>query len=91
MLYSEGGLQYVREILEQSIGAYKASSIIERLTQSVQGRPFEFIRRADPNQLLNIIQNEHAQTIALIFSYLNPNQAAIVLSSLPREKQAEVA
>lgn len=91
MLYSEGGLEYVREILEQTIGSHKASTIIDRLTQSVQGRPFEFIRRADPNQLLNIIQNEHAQTIALIFSYLNPNQAAIVLSSLPREKQAEVA
>lgn len=90
-LSGEGGLQYVKEILEQTIGAHKAAAIIDRLAQESQTRPFEFIRRADPNQLLNIIQNEHAQTIALIFSYLNPAQAAAVLSALPREKQAEVA
>jgi flagellar motor switch protein FliG len=90
-LSGEGGLQYVKEILEQTIGAHKAAAIIDRLAQGSQTRPFEFIRRADPNQLLNIIQNEHAQTIALIFSYLNPAQAAAVLSALPREKQAEVA
>lgn len=89
--YNEGGINYVQEILEKAIGANKASVIMERLTQSLEGRPFDFIRKADPNQLLNIIQNEHAQTIALIFSYLSPHQAAVVLSALPKEKQAEVA
>lgn len=89
--YNEGGIKFVKEILEQSIGPHKASQIIEKLMQSNQERPFDFIRKADPNQLLNIIQNEHAQTIALIFSYLSPQQAAVVLSALPREKQAEVA
>ena len=53
-------------------------------------RPFEFIRKADPNQLLNYIQNEHPQTIALILSYLNPRQAAQILANLPPEKQGEV-
>jgi len=89
--YNDGGMNYVKEILEQSIGPHKAAQIIDKMSQSSQGRPFDFIRSADPNQLLNIIQNEHAQTIALIFSYLSPQQAAIVLSALPRDKQAEVA
>ena len=53
-------------------------------------RPFEFIRKADPNQLLNYIQNEHPQTIALILSYLGSSQAAQILSSLPLEKQSDV-
>lgn len=89
--YNEGGIKYVKEILEQSLGVQKASMIMERLSENMHVRPFDFIRQADPNQLLNIIQNEHAQTIALIFSYLSPQQAAVVLSALPREKQAEVA
>jgi flagellar motor switch protein FliG len=54
-------------------------------------RPFDFVRRTDASQLLNFIQNEHPQTLALILSYLNPNQAASILSALPQEKQADVA
>lgn len=87
---SEGGIKYAKEILERAVGPDKAIDIISRLTSSLHVRPFEFIRKADPNQLLNYIQNEHPQTIALILSYLNPNQAAQILASLPPEKQGEV-
>ncbi len=87
---SEGGINYAKEILERAVGPDKAVDIISRLTSSLHVRPFEFIRKADPNQLLNYIQNEHPQTIALILSYLNPNQAAQILANLPPEKQGEV-
>ena len=87
---SEGGINYAKEVLERALGGDKAVDIISRLTSSLQVRPFEFVRKADPNQLLNYIQNEHPQTIALILSYLSPPQAAQILSSLPQEKQAEV-
>lgn len=87
---SEGGINYAKEILEKALGENKAVDIITRLTSSLHVRPFEFIRKADPNQLLNCIQNEHPQTIALILSYLRPEQSAQILSSLPNEKQAEV-
>lgn len=54
-------------------------------------RPFDFARRAEPAQLFNFIQNEHPQTIALILSYLEAQQAGIILSSLPQEMQADIA
>ena len=87
---SEGGINYAKEVLERALGPDRAVDIISRLTSSLHVRPFEFIRKADPNQLLNYIQNEHPQTIALILSYLNPNQAAQILANLPPEKQGEV-
>ena len=87
---SEGGINYARDILERAVGPNKAVDIISRLTSSLHVRPFEFVRKADPNQLLNYIQNEHPQTIALILSYLNPGQAAQILANLPPEKQGEV-
>ncbi|NLY67688.1 MAG: flagellar motor switch protein FliG, partial [Tissierellia bacterium] len=87
---AEGGINYAKEILEKALGKDMAIEIINRLTSSLQVRPFEFIRKADPNQLLNYIENEHPQTIALILSYLRPNQAAHILANLPNEKQAEV-
>lgn len=87
---SEGGINYAKEVLERALGTDKAREIISKLTSSLHVRPFEFIRKADPNQLLNYIQNEHPQTIALILSYLSPSQAGQILSSLPLEKQSDV-
>ncbi|WAM33452.1 flagellar motor switch protein FliG [Caldicellulosiruptor morganii] len=88
---AEGGIDYAKEVLEKALGPEKAKEIIERLTVSLQVRPFDFIRKADASQIINFIQNEHPQTIALVLAYLKPQQAAQVLASLPQEKQAEVA
>jgi len=87
---SEGGINYAKEVLERALGEERAIDIINRLTSSLHVRPFEFIRRADANQLLNYIQDEHPQTIALILSYLKPNQSAQILANLTPEKQTEV-
>ncbi len=88
---SEGGIGYARDILEKAVGSEKANELIQKLSSSLQVRPFDFIRRADPNQILNVIHNEHPQTIALVLSYIETKQAAAVLASLPAERQAEIA
>lgn len=88
---SEGGITYAKEVLEKAMGSQKALEIINKLTASLQVRPFDFVRKADANQLLNFIQNEHPQTLALILSYLSPGQAATILAALPQDKQADVA
>jgi len=88
---TSGGIEYARELLEKSLGSQKAVDIINRLTSSLQVRPFDFIRRTDPTHLLNFIQQEHPQTIALILAYLEPAKASIILSSLPHEIQSDVA
>lgn len=86
-----GGVDYARELLEKALGSQKAVDIINRLTSSLQVRPFDFVRRTDPTQLLNFIQQEHPQTIALILSYLDPQKASIILASLDHDIQSEVA
>ena len=88
---AEGGIGYAREILEKALGTQKALDIINKLTASLQVRPFEFVRKTDPSQLLNFIQKEHPQTIALILAYLAPQQASILISGLSAEKQVDVA
>lgn len=88
---AEGGIGYAKDLLEKALGSDKAIEVITRLTSSLQVRPFEFVRKTEPSQLLNFIQDEHNQTIALILSYLNPAQASMVLAALPQEKQADVA
>ena len=88
---AEGGIGYAKELLEKSFGSERAADVIGKLTASLQVKPFEFVRKADASQLLNFIQDEHPQTIALILSYLSPSQAALIVSALPPDRQADVA
>ena len=88
---TEGGIGYAKDILEKAVGTEKTMEIINKLTVSLQVRPFDFVRKADPSQVLNFIQSEHPQTIALILAYLKPHQSAAILSALPQDKQADVA
>lgn len=88
---AEGGIGYAKELLEKALGADKAVDVIGKLTASLQVKPFEFVRKTDALQLLNFIQDEHPQTIALILSYLSSQQASAIISALPPENQADVA
>ncbi|GIN37532.1 MULTISPECIES: flagellar motor switch protein FliG [Heyndrickxia] len=88
---SQGGIGYAKTVLEKALGAEQAATIINRLTSSLQVRPFDFARRAEPSQILNFIQNEHPQTIALILSYLDPEKAGQILSELAQDVQADIA
>ena len=88
---AEGGIGYAKELLDKALGEDRAKEVITKLTASLQVRPFEFVRKTDPSQLLNFIQDEHPQTIAMILSYLTSAQAALVIGALPPEKQADVA
>ena len=88
---AEGGIGYAKELLEKALGDEEAQHVITKLTASLQVRPFEFIRKTEPSQVLNFIQEEHPQTIAMILSYLAPGQASMILGALGPEKQADVA
>ena len=87
---AEGGIGYAKEVLEKALGEDQAVAVISRLTASLQVKPFEFVRKTDASQLLNFIQDEHPQTIALILSYLAPAQAALIISALPPDRQSDV-
>ena len=88
---AEGGIGYAKNLLEKALGSERAKDIIGKLTASLQVRPFEFVRKTDASQLLNFIQDEHPQTIALILSYLSSNQASAIISALAPDKQTDVA
>lgn len=88
---SQGGVSYAKTVLEKAFGKQEAMTIINRLTSSLQVRPFDFARKADPQQVLNFIQGEHPQTIALVLSYLDPEQAGQILSELEEDVQADIA
>lgn len=88
----EGGIDYARELLSKALGSQRASEILSKITEASQiNRPFAIARKADAQQLLNVINYEHPQTIALILCYLQPDKAAQIMSELPEDIQSEVA
>ena len=87
---ARGGVEYARDVLEKALGPERAQTLLARITASLQVRPFDFMRHTDAAQILSFIQNEHPQTIALILSYLEPTQAAMILSGLNPVVQADV-
>ncbi len=88
----EGGIEYARTLLGKALGNQRAKEILDKVTEATQQyRPFAIARKADAHQLMNVISNEHPQTIALILCYLQSDKSGQILSSLPEEIQSEVA
>ena len=89
-VYTEGGIMYAKNVLEKAFGTQSATALLERVTKSLRTKAFEFIRKADYKNLMNIIANEHPQTIALILSYARADQASAIISELPKELSIDV-
>lgn len=89
--FAQGGLEFAREVLESTVGPEKAAELMARMKASLVELPFEFLRRADPRQILSFLQDEHPQTVALVLAHMSAEQAAIVLSGMPSDLQADVA
>ena len=88
---SQGGLDYARELLVETLGADRADQIVSRIGQTVVEVPFRFLQRADPRQMMSYLQDEHPQTIALVLAHMPAALASMVLSGLPADRQTDVA
>lgn len=88
---SQGGIEYAREILEAALGTRKAKEILEKVQQTIRTTGFNLLENVDPKQIVNFIQKEHPQTIALLLAHMEPKNAAPIISALPSELQVDVS
>ena len=86
-MMTDGGLDYARNVLEKAFGESTARNLLEKVSKTLQSKPFNFFMKGDPKALLSILQNERPQVIALIMAYMESQQAAQVLEQLPEEKR----
>lgn len=86
-MMTDGGLDYARDVLEKAFGESTARSLLEKVSKTLQSRPFNFFMKGDPKALLSLLQHERPQVIALIMSYMDAEQAAKVLEQLPEGKR----
>jgi flagellar motor switch protein FliG len=90
--YAEtGGVEFAQELIKRTLGPERANELINKITARVRSGPFDFLRDIDAAQIVSFLQAEHPQTIALVLAHLPPRQAAIVLTGLHPDVQADVA
>lgn len=87
----QGGFEFAKDALTQAMGEEEARRILERVKRALEGNPFEFLDKADPEQLITLLANEHPQVVSLILANLSPEQASAVFQGLPEEMRYEVA
>lgn len=86
----QGGLGYAQTLLEKSLPSDQATNILKQVTQTIQQSPFQFLQKAEAENVLTFIQDEHPQTIALILAHMPEQRSAEILTGLPQQKQVEV-
>lgn len=89
-VYLEGGITYAKNVLEKAYGVQQGSALLDRVTKTLRTKAFEFIRKADYKSLMNMMMNEHPQTIALILSYARADQASSIIAELPENIKVDV-
>lgn len=89
-MMTDGGLDYARNVLEKAFGESTARNLLEKVSKTLQSKPFNFFMKGDPQALLSLLQNERPQVIALIMAYMDPQQAAQILENLSDEKRISV-
>lgn len=87
----EGGLDYAQAVLEKTYGPSRANEIIDKIKRLTTLKGFDVLKKAEPAQLVNFLNKEHPQTMALILSQLAPDQTANALKELPEELRVDVA
>jgi flagellar motor switch protein FliG len=86
----DGGLDYAKSLLMSSMDPKAAEKVLNQIQGQVQKTPFSFLQRAESENILTFIQDEHPQTIALILCHLPHHKASEILCGLALQKQIEV-
>jgi len=87
---NKGGVDYAKQLLEKAFGPEKAMEIIEKLVSNLQVKPFDFLKKVDITQMVNVLQNEHPQTVALVLCYLPPSTSSQIIANLSESLQVDV-
>jgi len=87
---SGGGIQYAKDVLTEALGAQRSVQIINKMSKLNYKKPFKFLQQVDAAELVNLIKVERNQTIALIISYMESEQASKILGALEEERQTEI-
>ncbi len=81
---------YVRNVLTEALGPDKANGIVDRILGARTGRGLDALKWMEPKAVAEVLKREHPQIAAIVMAYLDPEQAASVLTLMPEALRAEL-
>ena len=85
-----GSDEYIRNMLTNALGEDKAGGVIDRILLGRNSKGLEQLKWMDPRAIAELIRLEHPQIIAIVLSFLEPDQAAQVVSQFPERVRTDV-
>ena len=85
----EGGLEYARELLARWQGP--GGEVAARIAHGAVDAPFRFLADVEPAEVVQVVAEEHPQTLALVLTHLPAGYAARVLEGLDPPLRADAA
>jgi flagellar motor switch protein FliG len=87
----QGGPDFATQLLVKTFGDEGSRPLVDQVvrSQEITAKNFEALEKADPQQLMKLLQQEHPQTVALVLAHLNSNAARTVLLLLPDELRTQ--
>jgi flagellar motor switch protein FliG len=76
-----GSDDFIRRVLVNALGDEKAASLMDRISLGGQRKGLDALKWMDSRAVADLVRNEHPQIIAIVLSYLEPDQAAEVLAN----------
>jgi flagellar motor switch protein FliG len=88
---AKGGAHYVEDVLAPAMDPERAQRLLRKLRHPDQVVPFDDFRDVPPAIIIDVLKEEHPQTMALVISNLPSDVSAHILHQLPEKLQQEVA
>lgn len=90
---SDAGEDYARDVLERAMGKNHAEEVLRKMKniKTVEQKGFKRLEEIPKDKLLNFLEKEHPQTVAVVLAYLNPAKASRIYDEFAKEFQVEVA
>ncbi len=85
-----GSTDFIRSTLVKALGEEKAGSIIDRIVMGGTTRGLDQLKWLDPRTIAEMIRLEHPQIIAIVLSYLEADQAGLVLAEMPERIRHDI-
>lgn len=81
---------YIRKVLVSALGEDKAGRVIDRVLIGRNSKGLESLKWMDARGIADLIRGEHPQIVAIVLSYLDPDQSAAVLPLLPERDRPDI-
>lgn len=85
------GKEFLQDVVSKTLDKETAREVFRVIDSRVSNTPFADFEYIPTENIYNILQGEHPQTIALILSYIPQEKAAELLGFFPQETQADIA